>query len=167
MTFTKTTLCLTLALTIPAAFIGCGNQKNGDAKKVDKKGNGENDDHPTEGLHGGTLLEVGKDHAFHAEFLFDRDKKSVTIHILDGTGKKAKPIAAKEVIISANHHGEQETHKLPAKPMDGETDGKSSRFESNADDLVHVLREKGTNPKLLFTVDGKTRSGAIRVPKKK
>lgn len=160
-------LSLTIAFSLPI-LTGCGKSKTGDDKSKSGKSTKLNDGgHGTEGLHGGTILEVGKDHQYHAEFLIDWEKKTVTIHILDETAKNVKPIKASEVTIALTHGGEQEKFQLKARPVKGEKDGMSSPFEITSDDLTHDLTHDDANPRLLFTVDGKTRSGSIKVPPKK
>lgn len=167
MKLATTTLCLIVTFSLPV-LSGCGKSKTGDDKsnseKTTKSGIGG---HATEGLHGGTILEVGRDHTYHAEFLIDWEKETVTVHILDETGNKVKPIKASEVTIALTHDGEQEKFQLKAKPVEGETDNMSSRFEITSGDLIHDLSHDDANPHLLFTVDGKIRRGNIKVPPRK
>lgn len=163
MQLAKTILCLALICSLPV-LAGCGKTKTGDGKTKTKTGEG--DGHPTKGPNGGMIVEVGKDHKYHAEIQYDRKKGTVTVHILDETGKKEKAIKAKEVTISFTHDDEQEKKTLAAKPKEGQTDEMSSRFEIVDKHIVHELVDHGdANSKLLFTVDGKTRSGKFQLKK--
>ena len=54
------------------------------------------EDHPDRGPHGGALAEWGEEE-YHAEFTADHANKQATIYILDGTAKKAAPVAAENV----------------------------------------------------------------------
>ncbi len=91
-------LCLALfaALLAPVGLSGC---KDG-AKKTDpttpaKKTEAAHD-HPTEGPHGGKLVEWGED-VFHVEFTVDPATKTATIYILDDKAKPSSKIEAAKI----------------------------------------------------------------------
>lgn len=155
---TSAFLTLALAATTPLAFTGCGD-KTGNSTKTQKQENGK-DDHPTEGPHGGSLVELGE-HEYHAEFLFDEKSETVTIHILDQSAKEALPIDAKEVTINLLHNGEPEQFQLPAAPEEADAGGKSSRFQLKDDDLAHNLEHEDADPKLTVMISGKSYTGKI------
>src|SRR2546423_14706006 len=95
-----------LALLAALAFLGagCDNPARtgpggkppaaGKGPKAEDKGKkGDEHAHPTEGPHHGALAEWG-DEEYHAEFTVDHKGKKATVYILDGTARKAAPIAA-------------------------------------------------------------------------
>jgi hypothetical protein len=62
------------------------------AKPTDKHDHGE-------GPHKGALAEWGEEE-YHVEFTVDHKAQQVTVYVLDGSAKKAKPIDAKELILT-------------------------------------------------------------------
>ncbi len=115
-------------------------------------------DHPSEGPHHGTLVELGKEE-FHAEVV--HDDKSVSIYILDGKGRISVPIDAREVVINLLHEGKPEQFKLTATPDAGDPNGKSSRFVSNDAELAGHIDDETAAPKLSITINGKSYRGVI------
>jgi pyoverdine/dityrosine biosynthesis protein Dit1 len=71
-------------------------------------------EHPSEGPHHGSLIELGKEE-FHAELV--HDDKSVTIYVLDSAAKNFVPADASEVVINVLHDGKPEQLKLAAAPQ--------------------------------------------------
>jgi len=105
------------------------------------------------GPHDGAVADWGGG-KFHVEFTVNHDKKEATVHILGADQKTPVPIDAKEIQLDIEDP--KLTAKLIAKPLDGEADGKSSRFVGNHDSLSVVKEYKGT---ISGTVDGTPYSG--------
>ena len=116
--------------------------------------------HPSEGPHHGDLIELGNEE-YHAEILHDEDAGTVTIYVLNGAATDQVPIEATEVTINAKHDGKPEQFTLAASPDAGDPQGKSSRFVSNDEELVHHLDEEGAEPRLVLTINGKSYRGTI------
>ena len=114
--------------------------------------------HPSEGPHHGTLVELGKEE-FHAELV--HDDKSVSIYILDGKAKTAVPIDASEVVINLLHDGKPEQFKLAAVPETSDPSGKSSRFVAEDPELASHMDDHAAAPKLSVTINGKSYRGVI------
>lgn len=136
---------------------GCGKEPV--AKKDDHK---ETDahDHPSEGPHHGSLVELGSDE-YHAEVVHDDKAHKVTIYLLDDKAKGAVPVAEKDLKINVVLAGAASQHVLPAVPLDGETDGKSSRFELADEKLCDALCAEGVDARLKVTIGGKPYDGKI------
>ncbi len=128
-TFQVTLCSLGLAL-----FVGCSSKD--DTRKFDAKDNEvskaaehdhDHDHEHAEGPNGGHLLEVGEDQ-YHVEVVFDEKGRTLTAFILGPDAKTAFPIEGKTIDFDLEI-GEKE-HEIPlaAKPLEGEKDGKSSRF---------------------------------------
>jgi hypothetical protein len=115
-------------------------------------------DHPSEGPHHGTLIELGKEE-FHAELV--HDEKTVTIYILNGAAKSAVPIDSLELVINLLHDGKPEQFKLAAAPDNGDPSGKSSRFVSNDAELAGHIDDDRSSPKLSVSINGKAYRGVI------
>lgn len=147
-------------VTLSLASFGC----NGGA--ADGSGDGHDDHdhsahaHPTEGTHGGPLIELGNEE-YHAELIHDEKAGSVTIYILDAHAEKAVPIDATEVTINLKHDGMGEQFKLAASPDSGDPEGKSSKFVSTEAELSEDLDHEGADAQLVVTIDGKQFRGAV------
>ncbi len=115
-------------------------------------------DHPSEGPHHGTLIELGNEE-FHAEVV--HDEKSVTIYVLDSAAAKSVPIDEKEITINLTHDGKPEQFKLAASPDEGDAEGKSSRFTITDAELVGHIDSESASPKLMLTINGTPYRGEI------
>jgi hypothetical protein len=135
---------------LATSFVGCG-------KSADKKdGNtqaGDDHDHPDKGPRGGMLVELGNEE-YHAEIVHDDAAHKVTIYVLDAKVKDAVSITDKDVKINVVVGGAPAQFVLPAVPLDGETDGKSSRFESVDEKLAEALDAKGADARLKLNING-------------
>ncbi|MBA4016285.1 MAG: hypothetical protein C0483_03770 [Pirellula sp.] len=116
--------------------------------------------HPSEGPHGGHLIELG-DEQYHVELIHDDKAGEVTFYILDSSAKKAVPIDAVELVVNLKHGGKAEQFKIAAKPESGETAGTSSRFFSADKELAGDLDAEGADAQLVVTISGKQFRGAI------
>lgn len=115
-------------------------------------------DHPSEGPHHGTLVELGN-HEYHIEVT--HDATSVTLYVLDGHAKQVVPIDTNEVIINAMQAGVPKQFKLPANPDSADPAGESSRFTLADADLVALLEDHDAAPSVSLTIDGTPYSGKI------
>lgn len=88
-------------------------------------------EHPSAGPHKGALAEWGEEE-YHVEVTFDHKAKAVIIYILDEKAKKAKPIAASEVVLTIKGKPPV-TLKVKANPEKDDPKGTSSRFAGTHD----------------------------------
>ncbi|MEX2186369.1 MAG: hypothetical protein WD875_06235 [Pirellulales bacterium] len=145
----------TLAITLA----GCGDD-NG-KKGADKAVGGEHD-HPSDGPHKGVLIELG-DEEYHGEVVHDDATHKVTVYILDSEAKNAVPVEAKDVTINVVADGKGSNFAVPAMPLDGESDGKSSRFELTDEQLCDGMGAEGAEARLTVHIAGKQYQGKISV----
>ncbi len=117
-------------------------------------------DHPSEGPHGGSLIELGNEE-YHAELVHDEQAKTVTIYILDSAAKMSVPIDATDVAINLKHEGRGEQFKLAASADQNDAQGKSSRFLSSEAELAEDLDREGAEAELVVTINGKPYRGAL------
>ncbi|QDT16562.1 hypothetical protein [Alienimonas californiensis] len=160
-------LAAVLALAVSAAFVGCAPEEDeplamDDAPPAlaDDHAGHDHGAHPTEGLHGGGLIELG-DEEYHGELIHDEAAGTVTIYILDAHVEAAVPIDAAEVTVMVVHDGNRESFKLAADPDAGDPEGKSSRFVSSDAELAEHLDHEGETAKLMVKIDGRSYSGDI------
>ncbi|UUO04923.1 hypothetical protein M4951_16195 [Blastopirellula sp. J2-11] len=153
-------IATTLLLLSLSAF-GCSSST---ADKPSGDGHSEHDghdhDHPSEGPHGGSLIELGAEE-YHAELVHDEKAGSVTIYLLDSAAKVATPIDATELTINLKHDGMGEQFKLTASPDAGDPTGKSSKFVSSDAELAEDLDHEGADAQLVVTIGGKQYRGAV------
>lgn len=117
--------------------------------------------HPTEGPHHGSLIELGAEE-YHGELVHDEDSGNVTIYILDSAAKVAVPIDATEVTVNLKHDGNAEQFKLAASHDAADPDGKSSRFVSADSELGEDLHAEDADATLVVMIKGKSFRGAIK-----
>lgn len=161
MRFLKAALCFSLAVALGISAPGC-------KKKTESANNGKTKQehtHPTEGPHGGKIIELG-DEEYHAELKDDKKAKTVTIYILDSSAKKQVAVDAKEIVINLTHDGNPEQFKLKAHPDKGDEKGKCSRFSLGEMDgygeLSHDLTHKDAKPKMTILIGGKSFVGDLK-----
>jgi hypothetical protein len=153
----RATFAVLCASALAVALGGCGNdaeKKDGGAKA------GDHHDHPDKGPHGGMLVELGNEE-YHAEVVHDDAAHKVTVYILDGKAKGAVPVAEKEVKINVVADGKPAQFVLPAVPLEGEADGKSSRFELVDESLVEAHDAEGADARLKLNINGTPYEGKI------
>jgi hypothetical protein len=117
--------------------------------------------HPTEGPHGGHLIELGNEE-YHAELLHDENTHAVTIHLLDGPGKQPLAIPQTEIALQLFQDGKFVKYALKAIQGPGDAAGAASRFEIVDATLCDALgHEDETRGRLQVTIDGKPYTGTI------
>ncbi|QDT44201.1 hypothetical protein Pan241w_43090 [Gimesia alba] len=117
-------------------------------------------DHPSEGPHHGSLIELGKE-AYHGELVHDEKSGAITVYILDGAAKASVPIKAESVLINVKHDGKGQQFTLAASPEKGDPEGKSSKFMTEDKTLGELLHEGDTTARLVLEIDGKSFTGEI------
>ena len=116
--------------------------------------------HPTEGPHGGTLVELGKEN-YHAELVHDEAADTVTVYLLDGAAKEAVAIDGKQLTLNLLVGGKPQQFTLDAQPLATDPAGKCSAFGSTSATIGKALHAKGTTGRLNVTVAGKVYVGKL------
>jgi hypothetical protein len=93
------------------------------------------------GPHGGAIADWGGG-AYHAEFTVDHGAKEATVYVLASDAKTPAPIKASTIALSINDPATD--IELAARPLEGETEGKSSRFVGQHDTIGIVQEFAGT-----------------------
>lgn len=156
----------TLALvSITFGLIGCEDvettvETSPPPATVDTHDDHEGHAHPSEGPHHGGLIELGNEE-YHAELVHDESTGAVTIYVLNSAATDQIPIELAEITINVKHNGKPEQFRLAASPDASDPQGKSSRFVSTDAELGEHLDEKGADPKLVLTINGKSFRGTI------
>jgi hypothetical protein len=84
------------------------------------------------GPHGGKVIDWGGG-KYHVEFTVDHDKKQAVIYVLGSDEKTPTPIKAEMMTITIDDPAAE--IEAAAQPLEGETDGLSSRFVGAHDAL--------------------------------
>ncbi len=116
--------------------------------------------HPTEGPHGGGLVELGNEE-YHAEIIHDEATHTVTVYLLDSAAKKLVPIYATQILVNLSHDGKAEQFALKATPQSSDPTGKSSRFASTEEELADDLDHEDIKAQLAVEIGGKQYRGEI------
>jgi len=155
--------CL-VAATFCIAFVGCTPKAPTEKNSADT--NKEEHDHaahnhPTEGPHGGHLIELGNEE-YHAELLHNEETKTITIHLLDGAGKKSVVVPVEKIALQLFQDGKLQKYELKAVHQPKDDAKNASQFEVvNAklcDTLCHGTKVKG---RLQVTIKNKSYVGTI------
>ena len=105
------------------------------------EGEGEHAHGHGTGPHEGTLADWGGG-KYHVEFTVDHDKQEATVYVLGSDEKSPAPIKTDKVLLSIGDP-ELMAELLPV-PLEGETDGLSSRFVGKHENLGIVQEYAGT-----------------------
>lgn len=145
---TRFTLSASLLFTLILA-IGCGEGEKPAPQSTPAASAPAKDDHGHDHKHGGhgagphdgTLADWGGG-KYHVEFTVDHDKQEATVFILGDDEKTATPIKAAAILLSINDPKFQV--ELAASPLEGESEGTSSRFVGKHENLGKVQEFAGT-----------------------
>jgi hypothetical protein len=91
---------------------------------------------------------------YHAEVVHDDASGLVTIYLLGEDAKTAAPIAEENLVINAVVDGKPQAFQLPAKPLEGEPEGQSSRFELTDPALVTAMDDPKSKARFNVTIAG-------------
>lgn len=131
-------LCLGLLIGCePAADYKTKDQIN--AEKGHEHEHDHDHGHGAAGPHGGALVELGEEE-YHAEVVVDHKAHALTVYLLGKDAKTAATTTATELTISEKG---ATPLVLKATPLEGETDGKTSKFELVDEKAVHEIDEAG------------------------
>ncbi|QDT43270.1 hypothetical protein Pan241w_33700 [Gimesia alba] len=126
------TFCVAVCSFGLALFVGCSSKD--DTRTFDDKDSQASEeaehahDHAHEhGPNGGHLLEVGEEQ-YHMEVVFDNGKRTLTAFILGPDAKTPFPIEGESIDFDLEVGDDEHEIPLAAKPLEGEKEGKSSRF---------------------------------------
>ncbi len=105
------------------------------------EGEGEHAHGHGAGPHDGTLADWGGG-KYHVEFTVNHDKQAATVYVLGSDEKSPSPIKIEKILLSIGSP-ELQADLLPV-PLEGETDGLSSRFVGKHEKLGIVQEYAGT-----------------------
>ncbi len=167
-------VCVTVVVALTVSLAGCQSSEmdgtppplvseaDGDGHEGHDHGGEASGGYPTEGPHGGHLIELG-DEEYHAELLHDENTHCVTIHLLDGAGKEAVAAPLQEITLQLARDGEFVQYVLKAVPSQDGIAGAASQFAIVDDVLCDALgHEDELLGRLQVTLDGQPYTGTIQ-----
>lgn len=146
-----------IAVASVIAFSGCGQSPTSEAPPA---GSADSHEHPTEGPHHGSLIELGNEE-YHAELVHDEQAQTISVYLLDSAAKQAVAIDAAEVTVNLSHDGQAEQFSLVASPESSDPPGRSSRYVSSSAELAEELDHNHAEAQLVATINGKQYRGAV------
>ena len=132
-----------LTMAVVLSLNGCGSESSHTHSATAPEGasptaQAPDDVHPTEGPHGGHLIELGNEE-YHAELLHDEQTHTVTVHLLDAAGKQPVAAGQPEIIIQLLQDGQFVSYTLKAVPEEGDAAGTASEFQTVDEALCDAL----------------------------
>lgn len=104
--------------------------------------------HGEHGPHGGHLIELGRNHKYHAELVHDPTTEAVNVYIL-GDGMQALAISEPKVTLNLTTNGETSVFDLTTSGAE------SSRFSSMDKQLYELMSGSGDlTGRLLVSIEG-------------
>ena len=157
---TAFSVLLVTALTFSLASTGCDSSQTGSSEDqpvslsgpppatVDAHDHSHGDEH--QGPHDGHVIELGRNHEYHAEIVEDHQRKLVTVYIL-GKDMSELAIDASSLSMSLMVEGAPQTFELAAADISG---GMASRFDATDTGLFTALHDHEASGKLRVTISG-------------
>jgi hypothetical protein len=106
-----------------------------------------------EGKHGGHVLELDDSHGHHAELVFDKATRDVTLYFYGSEIGVAK--AATGLAFEIQKDGKDVVLEAKALPLDGETEATASRFVVAGSQLPEAIQsEEQLDGHFHVTIDG-------------
>jgi len=105
--------------------------------------------------HGGHLIEIGRNHEYHAELVDDHKTESVTIYMMDS---HMEPLTLNESTISLVLTAGDKTETFE---LLGTQPGGSASFSSNDANMMAMIEGEDVKGKVRVSIDGKPFSGAF------
>jgi hypothetical protein len=110
--------------------------------------------HSDTGAHGGHIIELGRNHEYHAELVDDHETETVTVYMMDGD---MKPLSIEQTAVTLilTAGDESQTYELPAAA------GSTSEFSLSDKELLKMMDAENASGKLRVTIDDKPFSGTF------
>jgi len=166
MAISSTRCGLFMAILAVALIAGCSAKTASNENTPERHHEGDGHDHSAKehshlGPHGGHLIELGSEEAYHAELLHDDKSQRVTVYILDGKGKDNVAISQPEMVVNIVSGSEPKQFKLVAVSQANELRDMASCFQLENEELCSALDAKDCKGRLAVIINGKQYIGEI------
>jgi hypothetical protein len=105
--------------------------------------------------HGGHLIELGRNHEYHAELVDDHNTETLVVYMMDGD---MKPLTINQASVSLVITSGEKTETFELR---GSQPGGSSEFRSNDEAMMGLFDAEEAKGKLRATIDGKPFTGTF------
>ena len=155
-------------LALLAYTVGCEEGKYEDYAKAplaeehahDHDHDHDHDHGGHEGKHGGHVLELDDAHGHHAELVFDKATRDVTLYFYGAEIGVAKPATGVEFELMVD--GKEAVLESKASPLEGETDATCSRYVVAGSQIPESIKgEEQLDGHFHVTIDGKEFAGEM------
>jgi hypothetical protein len=113
-------------------------------------------DQSHDGPHGGHVIELGRNHKFHAELVEDHESRTVRVFVLDGEMQEL-PIQATTLVLNLTTGDKTTTFDLAS----ANPGGLSAEFLTTEAALMDALHAEGAVAKLRVAIQGATYVGTL------
>jgi hypothetical protein len=160
---------IVIAAIASALLVGCGTKAGNvapNASVAENHHEGDGHDHSSAehshfGPHGGHIIELGSNDAFHAELLHDDKTHRVAVYILDGKATNSVPISQSELLVNIVSGGNPKQFKLSAVSQQDEPQDMASCFQAENVELCTALDAENCKGRLAVNIEGKQYVGEI------
>lgn len=111
--------------------------------------------HDHSSKHGGHLIELGRNHEYHAELVDDHKTESITVYIMD-SHMETLTVDQASISLVLTSGDKTETFELMASQPGG-----SSQFASSDARMMEMIDGEAVKGKLRVTIDDKPYSGTF------
>ena len=118
----------------------------------------DRDDHGHVAPHGGQIIELGREHEYHAEITDDHDEESITIYMLDGDLKDLK-VDSETISLTLISGDESKTFEMTDA---GQEDDAGSSFMTKDEVAFALIETDGVEGKVRVRIDGNPHSGTFK-----
>lgn len=106
------------------------------------------------GSHGGHIIELGRNHEYHAELVDDHESGTVTVYMLDGELKTLE-INQDSITLVLTAGDQTRSFELPSK------EGNTSEFSMSDAQMLEMLAVDHADGKLRVTINDKPFTGSF------
>ncbi|MDE0301462.1 MAG: hypothetical protein OXN17_22785 [Candidatus Poribacteria bacterium] len=129
------------AAILTVIFVQSGCEKKGANRSEQESTHERHTHHEHTAPHGGTLVVLGEEFA-HVEFVLEETTGKLTAYVLDGEAEKPIRLTEKTIGLNVKRLNSEKARTLQLKAvanvLTGETEGDTSQFEGQSDELAGV-----------------------------
>ena len=134
---------------------GNGHDHDDDHDHGEEHGDEHGDEH--KGPHGGHVIDLGRNHEYHAEIVEDEGARTIAVYVLDGDLKELA-IDQPSIVMNLMVDGQAKSFELTSAAA---SQGGASRFDAADDALFVALHEHEASGKLRVTINDTPYTGEV------
>ena len=115
-------------------------------------------DHGHVAPHGGQIIELGREHKYHAEITDDHDDESITVYMLDGDLKDLR-VDSESISLTLISGEDSKTLEMTAAGQEGDA---GSSFTTADKAAFALIENEETEGKIRVKIEGKPYTGTFK-----